>query len=160
ADCREHPRLPEAVRGSCVDCHMPRYDRVEVKFHTRDERYVFPMRPHNHRIGIDRAAAQATLLAWYRRQSDAPNRAMAEELVRELSDHWIAAGERFLDEHRYLSSIAAFRRAERLLPSAAIKAKLNEVVETKAKLDDAIFLGHHLADERRHEEAIATLEGA
>jgi tetratricopeptide (TPR) repeat protein len=160
AECRELPSVPEAIRGSCVDCHMPRYDRVEVKFHTREERYVFPMQPHNHRIGIDRAAAQATLLAWYRRQSDAPSRDKAQQLTRALSDHWIAEGERLLGEHRYLSSIAAFRRAERLLPTAAIKAKVNEVVETKAKLDDAIFLGHHLADERRHEEAIATLEGA
>jgi tetratricopeptide (TPR) repeat protein len=157
ADCAEQDRLPAAVRGDCVGCHMPRFTRIQVFFHTEDEQYFPPVRPRQHRIGVYPTARQEVLLGWYREQSDDHSRQEAARLRRALVDHWLAEAENYRRAYRFMAAIAAVREALRFDPTPAVRDHLREVVAIQAKLDADWFLALHQMDEHRYPEAIETL---
>ena len=157
-DCREQPRLPLAACDNCVACHMPQYNRVEVNFHTKDERVYFPVRPHNHRIAVYPAATQEVLLGWHRRSPMPRAVIRRRNLTRSLVDHWLAEGEKFRQAHRYLAALGAIHEALRLDPTPAAKAKQKEVLDIRLNLDADMYLAGHLYNEHRHKAAIETLE--
>jgi tetratricopeptide (TPR) repeat protein len=157
-DCREQPRLPKAVQDKCVSCHMPQFNRVEVNFHTKDDRYVFPVRPHNHRIAVYPAATREVLLDWYRAQPDAPSHQKAEELARMLVEHWLGEAEKLGKAYRYLAAVGAIREALRINPTPAVKAKLKEVADIRDKLDADWYLASRHYNARKYSDAIDVLE--
>src|SRR5947199_5681309 len=96
--CTDRPRLPEAVRGDCVGCHMP--TRIRMHFHhytTADDRYVPLATRSDHRIGVYPEAKQAVLLAWHRTQADPRSRAEAERLAAQLTAYWVEEARRRQD---------------------------------------------------------------
>jgi tetratricopeptide (TPR) repeat protein len=157
ADCAEQPRVPAAVRGDCVGCHMPQFTRIQVFFHTEDERYVAPMRPREHRIGVYPPATQEVLLGWYRTQPDAHSRGEADRFTKALVGHWLAEADTYRREYRFMAALGALREAVRLDPGPATRAKLEEVAAIQAGLDADMFTAQHQIDERRYPEAAETL---
>src|SRR5260370_41181729 len=103
---------------------MPESNRVAVKFHTKDDQYVFPVRPHNHRIAIYATARQEALLTWYRARPDAPSRQNAARLTKALVEHWLAEGEKLRRNSRFLAAIGSIREAVRLDSTPAARATL------------------------------------
>jgi tetratricopeptide (TPR) repeat protein len=158
ADCREQAHLPAGSGSNCVACHMPTYNRVAVKFHTTNEQYIFPMRPHQHRIAVYPAARDEVLLDWLGKQPDLPSQHRAAELKKSLVEHWLAEGDRLRQDHRFMASIGAIREALRLGSTPEARAKLKEVVAIQAQIDADFGAAQRQASEGRHAEAIRSLE--
>src|SRR5581483_28740 len=118
-DCGEQPRLPAAVRGECIGCHMPQHVWMNVHFHTEEDQYVPPATRHEHRIAVDPAARDDVLLHWYRQQTDEASRREVERLTKSLAQHWQGVMEGYLREYRFLAAIGAAREIVRIDPSAA-----------------------------------------
>jgi tetratricopeptide (TPR) repeat protein len=156
--CSDRSKLPEAVRGQCVSCHMPEYNRVAIKFHTAEDQYVFPMRPHEHRIGIYPAARLETLWKHYRTSASESDRAEARRLSAELSQHWQAEARRFESEHRVMSAIGAWREAYRFEPTTDIRRRLDEVIARQKQIDDDLNAVQQVLRMGRLNEAITILE--
>lgn len=159
SDCRERERLPSAVRDDCVNCHMPRFTRIQVYFHVAEDQYVPPIRPRRHRIAIDRNATNEVLLNWHRGQPNEQSRREAATLTRSLADHWQAEAETLRQQFRFLAAIGAYREALRIDPSPAIRARLDEVIAIQAKLDGDWFQAVREIDQRQFSAAIETLDG-
>jgi tetratricopeptide (TPR) repeat protein len=157
-NCGEHKRLPIAVRSQCVDCHMPRFTRIQVFFETENDQYVPAIRPHQHRIGVYPIARQETLVNWYRSQTDSANRLEADRLTKTLADHWVEESSKFRREHRFVAAIGALREALRIDDSPAMRARLREVVAIQRKIDIGLFAAQYQMDERKYPEATETLD--
>ncbi|MFL5241723.1 MAG: tetratricopeptide repeat protein [Gemmataceae bacterium] len=156
-DCAEQERLPAAVRGNCVGCHMPQFTRIQVYFHTENDQYVPPIRPHQHRIAVYPLARQEVLLGWHQSQSDPASREEASRLKEALGNHWQGEAERLSKDYRFLAAIGAIREAWRLDPKPATREKLREAIAIRAKLDGDLFTAQHQIDERRFADAVETL---
>jgi tetratricopeptide (TPR) repeat protein len=157
-DCGDHDRLPIAVRSQCVDCHMPRFTRIQVFFETEDDQYVPAIRPHQHRIGVYPTARQETLLNWYRSQPDPASRLESARLTKTLADHWVDESWKFRREHRFMAAIGALRDAMRFDDSPPMRDRLREVVAIQCKLDMGLSTAQHQMDEHKYPEASETLE--
>ena len=158
AHCQEQPRIPEAVRGQCVGCHMPPRPAMSVYFHTEQDDYVPLIVRHEHRIGIYPEARLEVLLAWRRSQSGEEHRAEADKLAKELGEHWVAEGEKLRGEYRFLAAIGAYRQALRFDPQPETRQVLQETVKLQSKLDADMNRGIKQSDERRFVEAIETFQ--
>jgi tetratricopeptide (TPR) repeat protein len=158
ADCHERPRLPAGVRDQCVNCHMPRFLRIQVVFHTPEDSYFSPVRPRQHRIGIYSFATREVLLNWHRGQAGEQNRTEAARLAKELDQHWQGEAEKFRREYRFMAAIAALREAQRIDPSPDTRAKLDEVIAIQTKLDDYWPEAIHLIGQGRIPEAAEKLD--
>ncbi|HEV3449075.1 MAG TPA: tetratricopeptide repeat protein [Gemmataceae bacterium] len=158
ADCAEQERVPAAVRSNCVGCHMPRFTRIQVFFHTEDEQYLPPIRPHEHRIAVYPMARQEVLRDWYGTQADDKSRREAARLSRELVEFWWVEAERYVREYRFMAALGALREALRLDPTPASRAKFQQVAAIQARLDGDWYTALHQVDEHRYPEAIQTLE--
>jgi tetratricopeptide (TPR) repeat protein len=156
--CREQPRLPEAVRGDCVGCHMPPRVWMNVHFHTEDDRYVPPIRRYQHRIAIYPIARQEVLLGWYRQQTDAASRQEADRITRALVAHWLSEAEQRRRQHRFLAAIGAVREALLLESTPALHDALRQATATQAQVDSDLNEALHDIDERRFPAAIEWLE--
>jgi tetratricopeptide (TPR) repeat protein len=156
-DCGERDRLPVGVRDNCVGCHMPRFTRIQVFFQTEDDQYVPAIRPHEHRIAVYPEARKEVLLTWYRSQPDETSRQEADRLAKELGERWLDEADSFRHEYRYMAAMGTLREAERIDPTPATRAKLNEVIAIQAKLDADWFTALHQIDEKQTTEAAATL---
>jgi tetratricopeptide (TPR) repeat protein len=137
---------------------MPRYNRVAVKFHTTDEQYIFPMRPHQHRIAVYPAARDEVLLDWLGKQPDLLSQHRAAELKKSLVAHWLAEGDNLRQDHRFIAAIGAIREALRLDSTPEALAKLKEVVTIQAQIDADFGAAQRQASDGHHGEAIRLLE--
>ncbi len=158
ADCGERQRLPAAVQDNCVGCHMPAADKIQVHFRIKDEKYVSPVKRWEHRIAVYPASAQEVLMAWYRTQTDDLSRAEADRLAALLNEHWLSEAENRRREYRFLAAVYAYRQALRLHPSAATRAKLDEVMNSKSEAINEWNLAVRVLREGRPAEAIETFE--
>ena len=157
AHCGEQKRLPAGAGGDCVGCHMPTYPRVGVNFHTAQDRYVFPVRPHEHRIAVYPAARLDVLRAWH--QAQPGSRARAEELAAELSGHWLSEADRLRRDQRFLEAIGAARDAARATPTPAARERLRELIGIERGLEEGFVAAERQSAAGRNAEAIRTLEG-
>ncbi len=157
ADCREQPRLPAGAGNDCVGCHMPRYTRVGVNFHTANDRYVFPVRPHEHRIAVYPAARLEVLAAWHAAQPNAKPK--ADELRGELAAHWLREADRLHREYKFIEEIGAIREAIRANPTPAARERLSKVIALQSGLEDGFLGAERHFGARRFPEAIQQLEG-
>jgi tetratricopeptide (TPR) repeat protein len=157
ADCAEQPRLPAAVRNNCVGCHMPEHIKINVWFDTEEDQYVPPIRRHEHQIGIYPHARQEVLREWHRSQSDPASQQEADRLTKALVAHWLDVAEKYRQQQRFLAAVGAAREAVRLDPSPATRAKLQEAVATRARLDADLAAALHLFGEQRFPESVTAL---
>lgn len=161
ADCLDRDRLPPAVQDQCVDCHMPRYIKINVNFDLEDELYVPPIRRSQHRIAVHPEARQEVLLTWYREQPDDQSRDEAAQLINALVAHWLAEAESCRREHRFMGAIAALREALRLDPPTeardTLRSRLKEVSAIQCMLDDLWNDAGHQISTSQSAEAIETL---
>lgn len=157
ADCGERTQLPAAVQDNCVGCHMPVSKKVQVFFWTEAEDFVPPVNRWEHRIGIYPAAEKELLLAWHRAQDDDRSRAEAERLAAELSEHWLAEGDRDRQDHRFLSAIYAYRQALELKPAETTQAKLDEALNVRREFGDEWAEALRLLEKNQFSEAIVKL---
>jgi tetratricopeptide (TPR) repeat protein len=134
-DCGAHEHNPVAVRDDCVSCHMPRYTRVAVRFHTNTDRFVFPMRPRQHRIGIYPEATQETLLNWYRTQTDDESQKQAAQLTTSLQDYWMSESKSLQKEWQFVAAIGSARESLRIAPSSEAQTQLNELIALQTEID-------------------------
>jgi tetratricopeptide (TPR) repeat protein len=156
--CRDRPHLPIAVRDQCVSCHMPEYNRVAIKFHTSEDQYVFPMRPHEHRIGVYPAARLETLWRYFRQSPIVSEQAEAQRLADALAEHWQAEGRRLLSEHRFMSAIGAWREAFRFRPTLEVRRQLDDVISLQRRIDDDLNAVQQAFRIGRPSDAIPILE--
>jgi tetratricopeptide (TPR) repeat protein len=158
ADCHEQPKLPAAVRGDCVGCHMPKYNRIQVHFHTEDDRFVPPVRPKSHKIQISPTATQEVLLAWHKTQPGEASRAEAAQLTTALADHWQAEADAMRRAARYAAALAALREVLRLDPTPARRAQFDEVADVEMKLRTDYLTAQRQRDAGAFPAAIKTLK--
>ncbi|MFO0929313.1 MAG: tetratricopeptide repeat protein [Gemmataceae bacterium] len=158
AECREQPKLPAAVRGECVACHMPRHNRGAVKFHRGDERYLFPVRPHLHRIAVYPEARDEVLLGYHRTQSDDASRTAAARLTKSLEDHWLAEADRLRAAHRLIPALGAAREALRLSPTPRVRTALQELITLQSSLDRGLREAQTAYTARQFPQAVEALE--
>jgi tetratricopeptide (TPR) repeat protein len=157
AHCAEQERLPSAVRGDCVGCHMPPRVWVNVHMHTQDDQYVPPIRRYQHRIAVDATARQEVLREWYRTQPDASSQKEAARLTRALTEYWLAEADSRRRQYRFLAASGALREAERLDPAPEIREKLRQTVAVQAALDADLARGIHELEQRHFDKAIEAL---
>jgi tetratricopeptide (TPR) repeat protein len=158
AACRAHENLPMEVRGQCVDCHMPRYNRVAVRFRTTEEEFLFPMRPHEHQIGLYPRAHKEVLEKWNQRQSTVEGQLKAQELRNDLIDSWMKEGNDLRAADRLLAATGAYREALRFDPECAAKTRIEELAELQTKLEVGRLSAQELITRGRTGAAIETLE--
>ncbi len=158
ADCPEQPRLPEAVRGRCVDCHMPFRPVVNVYFHTRDDDFVPLIRRHEHRIAVHPDARDEVLLDWHRAQPGLASAAVADRLAQQLAAHWLAEADALRAEHRFLAASAAYRQSARFVPAAEMTEKLREVIGLQLQIKDNLTLALRQLAADQTDEARRALE--
>jgi tetratricopeptide (TPR) repeat protein len=156
--CGDRPRLPVAVRDDCVGCHMPARVWMNVHFHTEDDRFVPPIRRYEHRIAVHPVARQEVLLAWYRKQADAPGRLQAERLREGLVKHWLAEAEARRREYRFLAAIGAIREALRIDPAPDTRARLHQATALQAGIDAGMVEALHQIETKRFSDAVGTLQ--
>jgi tetratricopeptide (TPR) repeat protein len=156
--CAEQPRLPAAVRGDCVGCHMPPRIKINIFFHTEADRYVAPIRRSQHRIGIYPEARQEVLLAWYRRQSNAQSRHQAAQLTMALVQHWLREADKFRQEYRFLAAVGAVREALRVDATPAAQQKLHELIAVLDQLAAEMATSSRQLAQGQYPEAAAALQ--
>lgn len=152
-DCHAQESLPTEVRGECVKCHMPRYNRIAVKFHTADEPYVFPVRPVQHRIGIYPNATQEVLRNHYLRQSDQESKDRASQIENDLIQSWLKESEALAEDQRILAALGAAREAERIQPTPAVQSRVADLVQHQQRMEKARFDANKLVLRREFEAA-------
>jgi tetratricopeptide (TPR) repeat protein len=138
ADCREQPKLPEAVRMDCAGCHMPARIWMNVHFHTEAEPYVPPIRRYRHRIAVDRIATQDVLREWHAKQAGEANRDAAARLARELEAHWRRETDDREKAHRYYAAIESIREAIRVAPTDENRDRLRRLAATQREIVDTL----------------------
>ncbi len=156
-DCREQDRLPAAVRDNCIGCHMPRVNKIQVFFQTKDNVYFPPVKRIEHRIAVYPAARDEVLLDWYRTQSDAHSLGEVDRLKSALIEYWQTEGETRQRDYRFLAAIDAYRNALRVDDVPAIREKLEVLKATHQRIDNDWFDAVHLTKENQLEEARDTL---
>jgi len=158
SDCQERARLPEAIRDSCVECHMPRGNKIQVNFRTAREEYYPPAQRSEHRIGVYPFARDEVLLGWYRSQSDGPSARQARRLEESLASYWLNVAEERKSEHRYLAAVDACRSSLRFDGEERARPLLDEMIKRQTSVDADWADAVRLSDAGRHREAISVLE--
>lgn len=159
ADCGERERLPEAARDDCSACHLPQRTWMTVHFHTTDDEFVPPIRRFRHRIGVYPEATKETLLAYYRDQPDEASQAESKRLKGELTEFWIAEGDRYLGDFRHLAAIGAYREAIRVEPNESAQRKLAGAIDLQRQIHSGTMEAMYRIEQRDYDGAIATLQG-
>jgi tetratricopeptide (TPR) repeat protein len=137
---------------------MPVRKWMTVHFHTDDDKFVPPIRRHEHRIAIYPEAQQELLLEWHRAQQGDDHRQEVDRLTKDLVQHWLAEAERYRRDYRFLVAIGAAREALRFDSSPALHEKLRELIAIQSSYNAELAKGVLLLSERQVPEAIQTLK--
>ena len=135
SDCGARDQLPIPVQDNCVGCHMPKSEKIQVSFSTREAAYYSPVPRWEHRIAVYPVARDQILLDWYRSQTDQASRTQVELLTKSLFQYWTKRAAQFVTEHRHLAAIHAYRQALQLQSDAEIEERLNEVLKMHQQVD-------------------------
>ena len=141
-DCREQAKLPEAVRGDCVGCHLPPRVWMNVNFHTNNDRFLPPIRRFDHRIAIHPESTKAVLFQHFQSLKDPVSIAETAKLKTQLVNYWTLETESRRENHRILAAIGSIREVLRVAPnSPQAKKTLETLIATEdafnAKFSDA-----------------------
>lgn len=151
--CHDKENLPLAVRDNCVGCHMPKSEKIQVSFATRDTAYYAPVPRWEHRIAVYPAARDEILLEWYRTQSDPASQAEVERLRASLFDHWVSLSEQYATEYRLLAAIHACRQALRFKGDPTVESRLSQLIVSYTKTDQGRPKVRHLMTSGNYDEA-------
>lgn len=156
--CTERDRLPAPVRERCIDCHMPKVNKVQVNFRTESDAYVSPVKRWEHHIAVYPHARDATLLEWFDSRPDDADKLRAGELRSSLAARSRERGATLRGEYRFLLAIDAFREAHRLVPTDATEKSIRELVDWQTELDTNWLEAARLINESRLGEVVPLLE--
>lgn len=157
AHCGAQERLPAAMRGRCIDCHMPQKHVMSIRFHTPTDDYVPLVTRREHRIGVYPDTMQELLIEWHRAQAGADHLAHAQELTGQLDGKRRAEAAALRADHRLIASIGAYRDLLRLRPDDAEASRgLKSVLDTQMKLVKLMELARRQLDEGSPTEALGT----
>jgi tetratricopeptide (TPR) repeat protein len=158
ADCEQLVSVPEPLQSKCVDCHMPKRLKINVKFEVAGDNFVPPIRRSQHQIGIDTVARDEVLWNWHRSQAGPESEAETSRLAERLIGHWLSEAEARAGEKRYMAAIAAVREALTIGETPRAREMLAQLVEAQ----EVLYLewGRALDQIRRNrpEDAQKTLE--
>ena len=158
ADCQEQARLPEAIRDNCIGCHMPRLNKVQVFFQTKDDVYFPPVKRIDHRIAVYPAARDEVLLDWYLTQFDGQNHPEAKRLRRSLVEFWQTEAERCQKDFRFLAAIDAYRTALKFDDVPELREQLKDLKTIHHQIDNDWFKAVHLIDSNDLDKAKQVLQ--
>ena len=158
ANCKEQPKLPEAVRDNCTGCHLPARVWMNVHFNTDKDRYIPPIRRYQHRIGVYPEATQEVLLAWEKKRPDGDGAGaeQAGKLTKQLVAHWLAEADKYRKDFRFHSEIKAVREAKFFDPSPEVNARLKDALDRQWAQDARFADGLNQMDQKRFPEAQAS----
>lgn len=157
SDCGEQERLPVELRDNCATCHMPKYARLAVRFHTKNDRYVFPVRPTQHRIGVYPEARDEALLQWLESN---PGQALEDgqpttaQRRSELTAHWLKKADEFRESDRFVAAIGAAREAVRWDETDEATTKLQALIGIQSSIDREFASLVRLQEQRKFAEAV------
>jgi len=146
------------VRDKCAACHLPRYSRLAIKFHTPDDTYVFPVRPSQHRIAVYPAARDEVLLAWHESQTDLASQQAAPMLKAALTSHWAQEAKQFESEHRLVAAIGAWREAVKWDAAPKSQEELTRLLALQTSLDRDYFQALKLTENQQYASAAELCE--
>ena len=135
SDCSAKEQLPIPVQDDCVGCHMPKGEKIQVSFSTREAAYYSPVPRWEHRIAVYPVARDQILLDWYRSQKDETSQKQVEILTKSLFQYWVEQAAQFTAEYRYLAAIHACRQALQLKSDAEVEKRLSDVLKTHQQVD-------------------------
>jgi tetratricopeptide (TPR) repeat protein len=158
SDCLEQPRIPEHLRSECASCHMPQYARLAVRFHTDEERYVFPVRATQHRIGVYPESRDAALLDFLQRNEPETEAQSIRELQQKLRIHWLAQADQRQKEHRLVAAIGAVREAARFERTSEVQSRLGDLIQLQTEVEAHFSAAMQLQAAGRFQDAIAELQ--
>jgi len=158
SDCSEQPRLPEDLRTACASCHMPKYARLAVRFHTAEERYVFPVRATQHRIGIYPESRDAALLDFLQRNEPEMQAESIRGLRDKLRTHWMMQADQRQKEYRLVAAIGAVREAARFDRTPEVQSRLDTLIQLQTNVEAHFSTAMQLQAAGRFEDAIAELQ--
>lgn len=163
-DChqREHcgmaERLPDALRGQCIDCHMPDRGAIETLFHTREGDYLDLLKMTEHRIAVHRDAAEAVRWRYYAQSDDPALRAQADEIAERLIAERVAEARRLDEAERPLEALLTWRQALDFAPDdPELRAGEQAALTAQMRHDQAKALwrvGNQAAREGAYEHAL------
>jgi tetratricopeptide (TPR) repeat protein len=156
--CRERTRLPAEVQDRCIECHMPRTSKIQVRFDTQTTIGVAPVPRSEHRIGVYPRATHQTLLSWHRTQQTPTSRAEVARLTRSLASSWSEEGSRRRAEFRFAAATEAFRQSLALEPREAVRRQLREVEDVQKTILADLFEAAHFIETNEVPKAISLLE--
>jgi len=129
ADCKEQPKIPEAVRADCVGCHLPPRIWMNVNFHTNKDRFVPPIRRYDHRIAVHPESTKDILFHYYNSLKDQKSQMEAAKLRDQLVEYWTRETISRRENFRILAAIGSIREVLRIDPqSDPAKKTLNELI--------------------------------
>ena len=132
ADCREQPKIPEAVRADCVGCHLPPRIWMNVNFHTSKDRFVPPIRRYDHRIAIHPESTKDVLLSHYKSLKDEKSQLEAANLREQLVHYWTRETKSRRENFRVMAAIGSIREVLRIDPqSVTAKKTLDELIRAE-----------------------------
>jgi tetratricopeptide (TPR) repeat protein len=158
ADCGDHGRVPAAVHANCAGCHMPQLNKIQVYFRTENDSYLPVVKRCEHRIAVYPRAREEVLLEWHRGQTGDDARDEILRLKKSLADRWRDDADNYRRQHRYLAAINACRESLRFDPAPATREELQALLAIQYELDAGFLKAVEEIRERRHSEAIETLE--
>lgn len=132
ADCKEQPKLPQAVRADCVGCHLPPRVWMNVNFHTNKDRFVPPIRRFDHRIAVHPESTKDVLFHHYNSLKDPASKAEAAKIRDQLVEHWTRETKSRRDNFRIMAAIGSIREVLRIDPqSEQAKKTLDDLIRTE-----------------------------
>ncbi len=157
-DCEEQARLPNAVQGECVACHMPRRIKINVKFETETDNFMPPTTRSVHRIAVDPIARDEVLLKWHRSQNGDEHQTEARRLADSLTEYWKEQTTAMRQQHRYMAAIAAAREVKQVDSTPESQNLLNELITIQEKIYTDWAKALSEIDRNRPQQAIDLLK--
>ena len=157
-DCGERPRLPTAIQDRCITCHMPARDKIQVYFDTADDAYVPPVKAYQHRIAVDMIATQSLLRVWHLEQKGEDHQRIAEQLSKDLFEHWLAEARQKRNDYRHLAAIDSYRQALKIEADPAVQMELKRILDEKITIDRNLMDAARQVRQQKYTEAATTLE--
>lgn len=163
-DCSEQSTLPLELRNECATCHMPEYARLAVRFHTPQDRYVFPVRATQHRIAIYPEARDEALLAWHEQQQRlhqasehtfrTDHQPSISRLRSALISHWRERADQYEQQYRYVAAIGALREVVRWDDGTEAQARLQALIDSQTTIENEVSRLQRLQATGQFQEAI------
>lgn len=135
AACKPNESFPEAVRGNCVDCHMPKRRVNNITFDLASDEYKPLIERYEHKVDVYMDARDEVLLKYFEKEAKDDDRSRIEELRKSLVEHYLKEAATRDEEKRLLASAGALRKAIEFGGGEEVALRLKETLQRKRKVD-------------------------